>query len=280
MAASLYSIGLSGIQASNALITTTGQNTSNVNTAGFNRQTTVLSATLNGGVEIRDTERVVDQFLNQQVRSDTSANNYYDKYYQLASTANEIVGDQSVSINTYLDNMFSSLQSANAEPTNLATRDIALTDLTNMVNQFNELAGFVESQNTLANNQLGTVISEINEIAGQIANLNGKILVQETVGGRVANELRDQQEELARGISEMIDVKLSYDSNGLMELQLKNGQPLVLQDDTKDLILSPNELNPSEYELKLDFGRYEIGLNNDSLGGVRCVNGFSQRYVD
>jgi flagellar hook-associated protein 1 len=65
----------------------------------------------------------------------------------------------------------------------------------------------------------------------------------------------------------MIDVKLSHDSNGLMELQLKNGQPLVLQDDTKKLKLSPNDLNPTEYDLTLDFGRYEIGLNNDALGG-------------
>ncbi|MFT2110677.1 flagellar hook-associated protein FlgK [Marinomonas sp. 2405UD68-3] len=267
MSASLYSIGLSGIQASSALITTTGQNTANVNTAGFNRQTTILTSTLNGGVAIRDTDRVVDQFLNQQVRADTSANNYYEKYHQLATTADEIVGDQSVSLNTYLDNMFSALQAANAEPTNLATRDIVHTNITNMVSQFNELAGFVDSQSDLVDGQLGTVINEINEIAGQIANLNEKISVQEAVGGRVANELRDQQEELARGISEMIDVKLSYDSNGLMELQLKNGQPLVLQDDAKELILSPNEQNPSEFDLKLDFGRYEIGLNNESLGG-------------
>ncbi|WP_191600980.1 flagellar hook-associated protein FlgK [Marinomonas algicola] len=267
MAASLYSIGLSGIQASNALITTTGQNTSNVNTAGFNRQTTVLSSTLNGGVEVRDTERVVDQFLNQQVRADTSLNHYYEKFYQLASTADEIVGDQSVSLNTYLDNMFSALQSVNADPTNLATRDSAFNNFNNMVSQYNELAGFVEDQNQLANNQLNSVIDEINQLSAQVANLNEKILVQETVGGRVANELRDQQEELARSISEMIEVKLSYDSNGLMELQLKNGQPLVLQDDTKTLKLSPNELDPTEYDLTLDFGRYEIGLNNDSLGG-------------
>lgn len=267
MAISLYNIGLSGIQASNAMITTTGQNTSNVNTPGYSRQTTQLTAYSNGGVEIRGTQRVVDEFLNQQVRTDTSSNSYYESYYNLASVSDEILGDQSVSLNSYFDNMFGSLQSANSDPTNEGTRNIAHNDMMNMVSQFNQLAKFVEDQTSLANDQLETTVSELNLMAQQVAELNDKILVQETVGGVNANELRDQQEEVARSISEMVNVKLSYDSNGLMELQFSSGQPLVLQGNANAIELEPNDIDPSQFDMKLDFGSYLIGLNTDSLGG-------------
>ena len=90
MVASLLSIGLSGVKASNALITTTGQNVANVNTPGYNRQTTSLSANYGGGVDVADTKRVVDQYLNQQVRLDTANNSYFENYYRLASVSDEL----------------------------------------------------------------------------------------------------------------------------------------------------------------------------------------------
>jgi len=79
--ASLYSIGLSGLQSSTARITTTGQNTANVDTEGYSRQTTSTVSQSGGGVLVQDTDRIVNQYINQQVWNDTSDYNYYESYY-------------------------------------------------------------------------------------------------------------------------------------------------------------------------------------------------------
>jgi len=267
MAGDLYSIGLSGVLASSAQIVTTGQNTANVNTEGYNRQTTSLSTQQNGGVEVGSTKRVVDEFVNTQLRSDTSNYNYFDSYYQQGAIADEIFSDKATSLNTYLNNAFDSLQSVNSDPTNTGTRKIAYTDLKNLVSHFNELASFSQDQTSLVNEQLTSNIDIINEYANQIADLNGKILVQETVGGSKANELRDTQEDIARQISEYLDIKISFDDNDLMELQLGGGQPLVLQTSVNKLSLSPSEYDSTTYELVLDFEDYELGIDTTDLGG-------------
>lgn len=267
MAGDLYSIGLSGVLASSAQIVTTGQNTANVNTEGYNRQTTGQSTQQSGGVTVGSTQRVVDEFVNTQVRADTSNFNYFDSFYQQGSIADEIFSDKATSLNTYLNNAFDSLQSVNSDPTDIGTRKIAFTDLKNLVSHFNELASFSQDQATLVNEQLTSNIDIINEYSSQIADLNGKILVQETVGGSKANELRDNQEEIARQISEYLDVKISYDDNDLMELQLGSGQPLVLQTSVNKLNLSPSEYDPTTYDLVLDFEDYELGIETSDLGG-------------
>ncbi len=267
MAGDLYSIGLSGVLASSAQIVTTGQNTANVNTEGYSRQTTGLSTQQSGGVSVGSTRRVVDEFVNTQVRADTSNFNYFDSFYQQGSIADEIFSDKATSLNTYLNNTFDSLQSVNSDPTDIGTRKIAFTDLKNLVSHFNELASFSQDQATLVNEQLTSNIDIINEYSSQIADLNGKILVQETVGGAKANELRDNQEEIARQISEYLDVKISYDENDLMELQLGSGQPLVLQTSVNKLNLSPSEYDPTTYDLVLDFEDYELGIETSDLGG-------------
>jgi flagellar hook-associated protein 1 FlgK len=267
MAGDLYSIGLSGVLASSAQIVTTGQNTANVNTEGYNRQSTNLSTLQNGGVQVGSTKRVVDEFVNTQMRADTSNFNYFESYYQQGTIADEIFSDKATSLNTYLNNTFDSLQSVNSDPTDIGTRKIAHTDLKNLVSHFNELASFSQDQTNLVNEQLTSNVDIINEYASQIADLNGKVLVQETVGGSKANELRDSQEEIARQISEYLDVKISYDDNDLMELQLGNGQPLVLQNSVNKLSLSPSEYDSTTYDLVLDFEEYELGIDTTDLGG-------------
>lgn len=268
MATDLYSIGLSGVIASSAKITTSGQNTANVNTEGYSRQTTALAADKYGrGVHISTTKRIVDEFANAQVRADTTTYKSSEAYFKKASSVDEIFSDVSTSLNTFINTAFDSLQAVNGDPTDLSTRNIAFTDLASLIDQYNALAGFSKDQARLVNEQLESEIREINEISRQVSNMNEKILIQETMTGDVANELRDNQEELIRQVSEYLDVKITYDKNNLVELQLGGGQPLVLQDQVHELALEPSEFDRTISDLNLEFPDYTVGIEPNHLGG-------------
>ena len=86
----VLSNAVSGLQASQIALRTTGNNISNANTAGYNRQTVNFTARfeqnlgsagfLGNGVDTGSVERVVNDFVTTQLRLDTSAYNQLDKY--------------------------------------------------------------------------------------------------------------------------------------------------------------------------------------------------------
>jgi len=76
MGSSIFGIGVSGLNAANLGLTTTGHNISNANTAGYSRQSIIQSAPypqLSGsgyvglGTRVDTIVRSYDQFLTRQV---------------------------------------------------------------------------------------------------------------------------------------------------------------------------------------------------------------------
>ena len=267
MSSNLYSIGLSGLQSSNARINTTGHNTTNVNTEGYSRQRTDVVSSPAGGVVLRDTGRLVDQFVSSQIRSDTSEFNYYDTYRSMMSMSDELFSEESVSLSGYLDSAFTALQNANNDPTSSSLRQLAHSSLNNLVEQYNSLSNLVTRQEDLADDQISTSLVDINSITAKMSDLNGKILREESLSTSPANELRDQQELLAKELSEYLDIKAQFDKNGLMTVQLTNGQPLLMDQKPTELKMVTNPLDPNTPSLEIDFGTHRVGLKSSALGG-------------
>ncbi len=267
MSSNLYSVGLTGLLSSNARINTTGQNTTNVDTEGYSRQRTDTVSSPVGGVVIRDTSRLVDNFVSQQVRTDTAKHSYYDAYLSMISTSDNLLAEDSISLNTYLNNSFDALQAVNNDPTSSSLRGLAYSSLENLVQQYQVLSGIVSDQEGLIDEQLGSSLDDLNAITSEISNLNKAILKNETFSISPANELRDQQELLAKKLSKYLDVSIQYNKDGLMTVQLANGQPLVMDKTTTELMIRPNALDPKKVDLSVSFGDYEVGLKTENLGG-------------
>ncbi|UTV98775.1 flagellar hook-associated protein FlgK [Marinomonas rhizomae] len=267
MGSSLYSIGLSGLQSSNARINTTGQNTSNVDTEGYSRQRTDTTSSPVGGVVLRDTSRLVDNFVSSQVRADTSTFSYYDAYQSMISTSDNLLAEDSISLNTYLNKSFDALQTVNNDPTSASLRQLAHSSLQNLVQQYHVLSGVVSDQEGLVDEQLSSSLEDLNAITSKISNLNRQILQQEGLSISPANELRDQQELLAKDLSKYLDINAQFNDKGLMTIQLANGQPLVMDQYPTEVIVRPNPLQPKKIDLVVSFGDYEVGLKTQGLGG-------------
>ncbi|WCN10519.1 flagellar hook-associated protein FlgK [Marinomonas mediterranea] len=267
MGTSLLNIGLSGLQTSSARISTVGQNVSNVDTEGYNRQETATSSVLGGGVKINDTSRLVDQFRNQQVWSDNSKLNYYKTYSSMMDNMDNVVGEDSVSLNTYLSKSFTDLQTANSDPSSSSARNTAYSSFESLVQRYNEMASIVDEQKTTADKQINAVVESVNEITSQISNLNTEILKQETQTGTSANELRDQQEQLVTELSSYLDIDVAYDDNELMTVKLAGSTPLVLQGSANEISLERESSGSDNLTLKVDFGSHDVGASTDDIGG-------------
>ncbi|MCW4629242.1 flagellar hook-associated protein FlgK [Marinomonas rhodophyticola] len=246
---------------------TTGQNTANVDTEGYSRQRTDTASSPLGGVVIRDTARLVDNFVSAQVRADTSDFSYHDTYHSLMTMSDSLLAEDSVSLTGYLNKTFSALQNANNDPTSSSLRELAYSSLNNLVSQYKTLSGLVKDQENLVDEQLSSSLTDVNAITTKISDLNSKILREEGLSSSSANELRDQQELLAKDLSKYLDINAQFNDKGLMTIQLMNGQPLVMDQNPTELKVIQNSLNPKRMDFVLSFGDYNVGLKTESLGG-------------
>ena len=72
-AVDLFSLATSGVNASSKLLQTTSNNIANVNTPGYVRERTELVNSDVFGVEIGNTERIINVFAQNQLRRDITS---------------------------------------------------------------------------------------------------------------------------------------------------------------------------------------------------------------
>ena len=115
--AGLLSNAVSGLQASQTALRTAGHNISNANTAGYSRQTVEYTTNieqkfgsagfLGNGVSVSSIERVVNEFVNTQLRLDTSAYNQLNSYNANISKLDKLLADESSGLSGILQGFFS-----------------------------------------------------------------------------------------------------------------------------------------------------------------------------
>ena len=104
MSSSILNIGVQGLNANQTALSTVGQNIANVNTEGYSRQT-VQFGTQDPpilGVEVKDIQRITDQFLVRQVWSDTSTFSSNEAYSEKIALLDNMMVSDSTSLSTAL----------------------------------------------------------------------------------------------------------------------------------------------------------------------------------
>ncbi len=76
------------------------------------------------------------------------------------------------------------------------------------------------------NTQVGSLVSQINGITGQIATLNQQITEVQALG-QAPNDLEDSRDKLLSQLSDIVGVQYSVSSSGAMNISLTGGGALV-----------------------------------------------------
>ncbi|MCP8898630.1 flagellar hook-associated protein FlgK [Gilvimarinus xylanilyticus] len=233
----LLSNAISGLQASQNALRTAGHNISNANTAGYSRQQ-VENATrpeqsignagyIGSGVTTTSIERVVDQFVNNQLRLDTSAYNQLAAYNLNIGKVDSLFADGSTGLSNSLQEFFSAVQNAADEPSSTPARQLFLDRAESLGKRFNQLYGRLETLQKDVNSELQTVTQQITTLAESIADLNRQI--SQTGGSsNPPNDLLDKRDEALRSLSELVNVQAVEAGGGQVNVYIGSGQSLVV----------------------------------------------------
>ena len=272
---SLISIGLSGLNASSAAMTTIGNNTANVDTLGYSRQQVMTTAGaqqnigvgfIGTGTTLSDVRRIYNGFLNTQVQTSTSLNSDAQAYLGQASKLDKILSDSSTGVSTVLSNFFSSLQTLSKDPTQSAARQDFLTKASALSAQFNSISQQMKDQNAGINSQLTSVTGQVNALASSIADLN-KQITQAQGSGSTPNSLLDSRNEAVRQLNELVGAKV-VETNGNYDVYIGTGQPLVTGTKANTLSAVPSDTDPNVYALKLNYQGSNVDVSGVVTGGT------------
>lgn len=272
----LFSIATSGLNASNKLLNTTSNNIANVNTEGYVRERTEFKTQLVGGVGVGTTERVVNTFAQNQLRRDTTQYGEFQAYKQKTDALDNVLANEANSISGGLSDFFAAVQTSADDPTNLASRDLVLSDAQSLLTRMQSLSDFMLDKEQELNLEFDSQVNRANSLIRSIGELNEAIVVAEGNSrndepGALLNE-RDMAINDLAGIMS-IEVRESPNQNGSKVVNLTTGESLVLEDGSFNVFQLGGDADPTFKQLQLstdfDGAKQNTSLNifEDGLGG-------------
>lgn len=241
---SMFSIGLSGLNAAQNALNTTSNNISNVYTPGYNREITVLNESRNNaGVRVADIERQFNTFVAAQLNNAKSQSTALETYNTQISQIDNLLADREAGLSPLMQNFFSALEDLASAPSDPAARQGVLGAADTLTAQFRSFDGYLQDLQSGVNGQIKDEITQINNTTSQIANINREIALSRAQLGEAPNSLLNQRDQLISELNEKMNLRLNIQDGNTYNLTLPNGQPLVTGDTAYKLeaVTSPND---------------------------------------
>lgn len=237
MGSGLISIAMTGINAAQAGLLTTGNNISNLSTEGYTRQRTVQASNpsvmtgaggIGQGVHVVTVERMFSQALTTQVLNAQTNVSALDTYYAQVSQIDNMLADKEAGLTPLMQKFFDAAQSVATNPSSISARQSMVSAAETMTTSFRSMYERLTEIEAGINSQVKDTVGLINTYSTQIADLNEKIISAGAIGGQPANDLYDKRDKLVADLNELVKVTVTSNTNGSYNVFVGSGQQLVV----------------------------------------------------
>jgi flagellar hook-associated protein 1 FlgK len=208
---SLLSYGSSSLTQTNASISTTTSNISNVNTAGYSRETTDTK-----GDPVRTANNLLASQIQSTAGSLSNATTRSDAITNLSTVLTS--GD---SIDTQLGALMAKISTASATPTDSGARDAVVAAAGSLVSGIQSRAAQVASAQHDTDSQVRDDATNVTSLANQLAAAN-KAVAQSSDPSAL-----DQRDQIAKQLGALVGGQARVDGDGQMRYVLDGGAVLV-----------------------------------------------------
>ncbi|WP_172117781.1 flagellar hook-associated protein FlgK [Halomonas hibernica] len=230
---SMFSVGLSGLNAAQNALNTASNNISNVYTPGYNRELTQLGeGNVGGGVKVNAIERQFNTYVANQLNSAKTQSSALETYNNQVSQIDNLLADRAAGLAPLMQGFFSSLEDLASSPSDPAARQGVLGTANTLSAQFRSFDGYLQDMQSNINGQIKDEVTQINNTLEQIAGLNKEISLARARSGDAPNSLLNQRDHLVSELNERMDVRLNIQDGKTYNISLPNGQPLVTGTDS------------------------------------------------
>ncbi len=232
----LMNSGRTALFANQSALQTTGNNISNVNTEGYRRREVRLEESMaldkapgqiGTGVNAKEVFRYFDSFIETQYNDKSSDREMWEAVYEQLSSLELLFNDSREGrMNEALSEFWRDWQELSKRPDDNNVRTALLGKTANLVETFRSMDKDLSKQRKQVDEMIRKDVTRVNEILGEIAEINKMIKMREVPGSINMNELHDRRDLLVRELAEKVDINY-MDKGGEVTIQTKAGHTLV-----------------------------------------------------
>jgi flagellar hook-associated protein 1 FlgK len=276
----LMNSSLSALKADQAALDATSNNVANQNTVGYTREVVNFQATdivtLNGSIgdgvsvgsgAVSQRDRVLEQRVQQQTQAQGESAALDSAWQQIEGIFNLSASSSSAgatALGSAMDSFFSSLTALTSDPSNTATRQGVLSAAQTLAAQFNSAANQVTQISAGLDQQVGSMVNQINGLTATIAKLNNEIETVSPNGD--AGTLDDQRQQAIAQLSQYVGLnQITTERNGIT-LTTTSGQVLV--SGANSYALGTTQVGGVTHVMSSSGQDMTAGISGGQLGGI------------
>ena len=271
-------------------LTTVSNNIANVATDGYSRQDVALQALpvtqtgqifLGSGVAVDRIQRQYNEFVDSNLRNSNSDLASQEPMVNYANRVVDVMGGQTMGLNTALDQFFSSARTMSSDPSSSVLRSSFVRDAQGVAERFGQLSAQLSLVQDETQQSLDSAVTQINALTKQIAQVNGQLTKQQTEAAQPP-DLLDQRDLLLRKLSTFAHVNTRFTANGTVSVSLgaSMSQDVVVSGNSSlDIAASYDSKNSNKVSMVLDPYGKSTSLNGITSGTIAGILSFREQVL-
>lgn len=263
---------------------TAGHNIANASTPGFSRQRVELEASydpytvpslgrpeipgqLGTGVNITAIRRVRDEFLDLQVRNESSKLGYWEIRRDSLQKVEVVLNEPGENgLDSVMTAFWNAWQELSKNPESLAVRSEVRQRGITLAESVRHLYGQLQQLQEDLNFNVGVTVEQINTTAQQLADLNQQI-IHSVAAGDNPNDLRDRRDLLIDRLAKMVEITVSGQPDGTVNVAV-GGRNLVQGTTIDNFQAVPDPLNNNFYTVQWESDGTPVAFTSGSIAGM------------
>jgi flagellar hook-associated protein 1 FlgK len=179
------------------------------------------------GVNVKHVKRVHDTLIEKNLNRSMSNNTYNEeRTFQLERVEQVFNEINSEGLNKVMNKFFNSFRELSNQPENEVVRSIVRDNANLVATDFKRIQDQIGNSREAIDRKIEKTVDDINLSSEGITKLNKEITRLENTGG-IANDLRDQRDQLVRNISEYFTTHTYEDKQGQFTVNVQGVGTLV-----------------------------------------------------
>lgn len=223
---------MSGLRANQAALALVSSNVANAETPGYVKKTlnTIATTTADYGssVRINGVNRELDQFVQTQLRTETSGAAYADIRSSFLANLQSVYGnpDSTGTLESALNALTTAVQALSTSPDSQSARIGVVNAAQTLAQQLNATSRGIQALRGSAESGLSNAVSTANNAMSQIATINNQLAGGGQTDASTA-ALLDQRDQYITQLSQLMDIRVVTNDNNRVSVFTNSGVQLV-----------------------------------------------------
>jgi len=223
---------LSGLRATQTGLGIVAGNVANAQTAGYVAQSVTQVTTSSGdsgdGVRVSSINRLLDTFVQQQLRTETSGGSYADLNASFYQQLLQVYGQpgSSFTFDSVFNNFTGAVQALATSPNSSTAQSQTISAAQALTSQLNSATASIQSMRSQADLGIAGDVQQANNALQQIANINQQLQTSAT-GDSTTALLEDQRDQYIDQLSKLMDIRVTASGNNQITVFTASGTQLV-----------------------------------------------------